>query len=76
MQKKIMANKPIQTILNNKQKELFNQFRGEKSTYQALRDLVDTIPQFNQEEKEIIIEKVEEELKQDELSKLLNELKG
>tara|TARA_R110000751_G_scaffold206936_1_gene310877 strand:- start:181 stop:396 length:216 start_codon:yes stop_codon:yes gene_type:complete len=71
-----MANKPIQTILNNKQKELFNQFRGEKSTYQALRDLVDTIPQFNQEEKEIIVEKVEEELKQDELSKLLNELKG
>lgn len=70
-----MANKPIQTILNNKQKELFNQFRGEKSTYQALRDLVDTIPQFNQEEKEIIIEKVEEELKQDELSKLLNQLK-
>ncbi len=70
-----MANKPIQTILNDKQKELFNQFKGEKSTYQALRDLIDTIPKFNQEEKDVIVEKVEEELKQDELSKLLNQLK-
>jgi len=70
-----MANKPIQTILNNKQKELFNQFRGEKSTYQALRNIVSLIPTFSQEVKEVIVEEVVEELKQDELSKLLNELK-
>ena len=66
-----MSNKPIQTILNNKQKEIFNQFKGDKSTYQALRDLVDTIPKFNQEEKkEIVIEE-----KEDTLLTLLNRLK-
>jgi len=70
-----MANKPIQTILNNEQKELFNQYKGEKSTYQALRDLVDTIPKFSQEEKEVIVKEVEEELKQDDITKLLNQLK-
>jgi len=66
-----MSNKPIQTILNNEQKEIFNQFKGDKSTYQALRDLVDTIPKFNQEEKkEIVIEE-----KEDTLLTLLNRLK-
>ena len=70
-----MANNPIQTILNNNETEIFNEFKGEKSTYQALRDLVNLIPKFNQEEtparKEIIIEDKEV----DTLQELLNRLK-
>ena len=76
-----MANNPIQTILNDEQKAIFNQYKEDnniKSNYQALRNLVALIPdnqRFNQEVKEVIVKEVEEELKQDELSKLLNELK-
>jgi hypothetical protein len=73
-----MANKPIQTILNDEQKVIFNQYKEDnniKSNYEALRNLVALIPSFNQEVKEVIVKEVEEELKQDELSRLLNELK-
>jgi hypothetical protein len=73
-----MANKPIQTILNDAQKVIFNQYKEDnniKSNYEALRNLVALIPSFNQEVKEVIVKEVEEELKQDELSRLLNELK-
>jgi hypothetical protein len=78
MQKKMMANNPIQTILNDEQKAIFNQYKEDnniKSNYEALRNIVSLIPTFNQEVKEVIVKEVEEELKQDELSKLLNELK-
>jgi DNA-directed RNA polymerase subunit F len=73
-----MANNPIQTILNDEQKAIFNQYKEDnniKSNYEALRNIVSLIPTFNQEVKEVIVKEVEEELKQDELSKLLNELK-
>ena len=71
-----MANKPIQTILNNEQKEIFNQFKGDKSTYQALRDLVDTLPSYNQEEKKEMKNMLEKEAeKEDTLLTLLNRLK-
>lgn len=74
----MMANNPIQTILNDEQKAIFNQYKEDnniKSNYEALRNIVSLIPTFNQEVKEVIVKEVEEELKQDELSKLLNELK-
>tara|TARA_B100001146_G_C15779826_1_gene263656 strand:- start:220 stop:444 length:225 start_codon:yes stop_codon:yes gene_type:complete len=73
-----MANNPIQTILNDEQKAIFNQYKEDnniKSNYEALRNIVSLIPTFSQEVKEVIVEEVVEELKQDELSKLLNELK-
>ena len=73
-----MANNPIQTILNDEQKAIFNQYKEDnniKSNYEALRNIVSLIPTFNQEVKEVIVKEVVEELKQDELSKLLNELK-
>ena len=82
-----MANNPIQTILNDEQKAIFNQYKEDnniKSNYEALRNIVSLIPTFNQEVKEVIVKEVEFwqdydlvifELKQDELSKLLNELK-
>ena len=76
--KKNMANNPIQTILNDEQKAIFNQYKEDnniKSNYEALRNIVSLIPTFSQEVKEVIVEEVEEELKQDELSKLLNQLK-
>ena len=78
MQKKMMANSPIQTILNDEQKAIFNQYKEDnniKSNYEALRNIVSLIPTFSQEVKEVIVEEVVEELKQDELSKLLNQLK-
>ena len=73
-----MANSPIQTILNDEQKAIFNQYKEDnniKSNYEALRNIVSLIPTFSQEVKEVIVEEVVEELKQDELSKLLNQLK-
>jgi hypothetical protein len=73
-----MANNPIQTILNDEQKAIFNQYKEDnniKSNYEALRNIVSLIPTFSQEVKEVIVEEVVEELKQDELSKLLNQLK-
>jgi len=73
-----MANNPIQTILNDKQKEIFNQYKEDnnfKSNYEALRNLVALIPQFSQEVKEEVIKEVETELIDDDISKLLKRLK-
>ena len=73
-----MANNPIQTILNDEQKAIFNQYKEDnniKSNYEALRNLVALIPSFSQEVKEVIVKEVEEELKQDDITKLLNQLK-
>ena len=73
-----MANNPIQTILNDKQKEIFNQYKADnnfKSNYEALRNLVGLIPQFSQEVKEEVIKEVETELIDDDISKLLKRLK-
>tara|TARA_B110001454_G_C12417579_1_gene307916 strand:+ start:124 stop:348 length:225 start_codon:yes stop_codon:yes gene_type:complete len=73
-----MANNPIQTILNDKQKEIFNQYKEDnnfKSNYEALRNLVALIPQFSQEVKDEVIEEIETELIDDDISKLLKRLK-
>ena len=82
-----MSGKPIQTILNKQDSEIFEEYKKENnftSNYQALRSLVSMIPKFNQvnDGKLILSGDVSEdkkkldEIPRDDLSKFLNTLEN
>ena len=82
-----MSGKPIQTILNKQDSEIFEEYKKENnftSNYQALRSLVSMIPKFNQvNDGKLILsgdvaedKKKLDEIPRDDLSKFLNTLEN
>ena len=82
-----MSGKPIQTILNKADTEIFEEYKKENnftSNYQALRSLVSMIPKFNQvNDGKLILsgdvaedKKKLDEIPRDDLSKFLNTLEN
>ena len=82
-----MSGKPIQTILNKEDSEIFEEYKKENnftSNYQALRSLVSMIPKFNQvNDGKLILsgdvaedKKKLDEIPRDDLSKFLNTLEN
>ena len=82
-----MTGKPIQTILNKADTEIFEEYKKENnftSNYQALRSLVSMIPKFNQvNDGKLILsgdvaedKKKLDEIPRDDLSKFLNTLEN
>ena len=82
-----MSGKPIQTILNKQDSEIFEEYKKENnftSNYQALRSLVSMIPKFNQVNDGNLIlsgnvsedKKKLDEIPRDDLSKFLNTLEN
>ena len=82
-----MSGKPIQTILNKADTEIFEEYKKENnftSNYEALRSLVNYIPKFNQvNDGKLILsgdvaedKKKLDEIPRDDLSKFLNTLEN
>ena len=82
-----MSGKPIQTILNKADTEIFEEYKKENnftSNYQALRSLVSMIPKFNQVNDGSLLltgnvaedRKTLDETPRDDLSKFLNTLEN
>ena len=82
-----MSGKPIQTILNKEDSEIFEEYKKENnftSNYQALRSLVSMIPKFNQvNDGKLILsgdvaedKKKLDEIPRDDLSNFLNTLEN
>ena len=82
-----MSGKPIQTILNKEDSEIFEEYKKENnitSNYQGLRSLVAMIPKFNQVNDGNLIltgdvsedKKKLDEIPRDDLSKFLNTLEN